>query len=126
VHNFTHDNWFSIEFDPFGFSVKDLITKNLILTSNSSSDLYPFSCFSKMNNNLALSTTISSVDLWHRRWRHPRNDSLSYLLSKFHLPCTNKGWVPSICEACHKGKACSFSFSKFSKYYLFSLSIGSL
>jgi hypothetical protein len=26
VHNFTRDNWYSIEFDPFGFCVKDLIT----------------------------------------------------------------------------------------------------
>jgi hypothetical protein len=41
VHKFTKDNWCSVEFDPFGFSMKDLITKAPILRSNSSGDLYP-------------------------------------------------------------------------------------
>jgi hypothetical protein len=40
VRQFTHDNYVSIEFDPFGFSVKDLATKTLLLRSNSVGDLY--------------------------------------------------------------------------------------
>jgi hypothetical protein len=39
VHKFTNDNWCLVEFDPFGFSVKDLISKTTILRSNSSGDL---------------------------------------------------------------------------------------
>jgi hypothetical protein len=35
VHRFTTDNWCSMEFDPFGLSVKDLTTRNLIARSNS-------------------------------------------------------------------------------------------
>ena len=42
VRKFTRDNLVSVEFDPFGFSVKDLATKNVILRSNSTGDLYPF------------------------------------------------------------------------------------
>jgi hypothetical protein len=30
VHQFTIDNWCSMEFDPFGPSVKDLATRNMI------------------------------------------------------------------------------------------------
>jgi hypothetical protein len=40
VHQFTRDNVVSIEFDPLGFSVKDLKTRHEIIRCNSSSDLY--------------------------------------------------------------------------------------
>lgn len=36
VRRFTADNWCSVEFDPFGFSVKDLHTRKVLLRSNSS------------------------------------------------------------------------------------------
>jgi hypothetical protein len=63
VHKFIRDNWCFVKFDPFGFSVKDLITKIPILRSNSFGDLYPFTGFSTNHNNGALSTTVSNVDL---------------------------------------------------------------
>jgi hypothetical protein len=34
VRRFITDNWCSMEFDPFGLSVKDLTTKNVIVKSN--------------------------------------------------------------------------------------------
>jgi hypothetical protein len=40
VHHFTTDNWCSMEFDPFGLSVKDLTTKKVIVRSNSTGPLY--------------------------------------------------------------------------------------
>jgi hypothetical protein len=40
VRRFTTDNWCSMEFDPFGLSVKDLTTKNVIVRSNSTGPLY--------------------------------------------------------------------------------------
>jgi hypothetical protein len=36
IHHFTTDNWCSFEFDPFGLSVKDLSTRNMIAKCNSS------------------------------------------------------------------------------------------
>jgi hypothetical protein len=36
VRRFTTDNWCSIEFDPFGLSVKDLSTRNMLTRCNSS------------------------------------------------------------------------------------------
>jgi hypothetical protein len=121
VCKFTHDNWCSVEFDLFGFSMKDLITKTPMLRSDSSSDLYPFAGFSKMQNNFALSTTISSVDLWHKRLGHPSNAYLSHFLSRFKLSCNNNGSTPSVCEACHKGKNVHLPFlqSHFVTYFSF-------
>jgi hypothetical protein len=40
VRHFTTDNWCSMKFDPFGLSVKDLTTKNVIVRSNSIGPLY--------------------------------------------------------------------------------------
>jgi hypothetical protein len=40
VRRFTTDNWYSMEFDLFGLSVKDLTTKNVIVRSNSTGPLY--------------------------------------------------------------------------------------
>lgn len=41
VSQFSRDNNYSIEFDPFGFSVKDLLTRTVTLRCNTSGDLYP-------------------------------------------------------------------------------------
>ena len=41
VCRFTTDNHVSIEFDPFGFTVKDLATLQVLLRCDSTSDLYP-------------------------------------------------------------------------------------
>jgi hypothetical protein len=40
VRRFTTDNWCSTEFNPFGLSVKDLSTRNVIIRHDSSRPLY--------------------------------------------------------------------------------------
>ena len=42
VRKLTRENAFSIEFDPFGFSVKDLQIRKMIFRSDSTGDLYLF------------------------------------------------------------------------------------
>jgi hypothetical protein len=123
VCKFTRDNWCFVEFDPFVFSVKDLITKTPILRSNSFGDLYPFVGFSVNHNIVALSTTVSNVDLSHRRLGHPSNASLSCLLSKASVPCINNSSTPWVCEACHKGKHIQLPFpnSKSITYFPFQI-----
>jgi hypothetical protein len=63
VRQFTRDNNCTIEFDAFGFSVKDLQTRHVILRSNSSDDLYTVPATPQAN--LATST-----NLWHHRLGH--------------------------------------------------------
>ena len=41
VRSLTRDNSVSVEFDPFGFSIKDFPTQTVLLHSNSKGDLYP-------------------------------------------------------------------------------------
>ncbi|GJU98116.1 hybrid signal transduction histidine kinase M [Tanacetum coccineum] len=41
VRQFTRDNNCTIEFDAFGFSVKDFLTRHILLRCDSSGDLYP-------------------------------------------------------------------------------------
>jgi hypothetical protein len=63
------------------------------------------------------------VDLWHRRLGHPSNASLSYLLSKVSIPCTNNSSAHSVCEACDKGNhiRLTFSDSKSITYFPFQI-----
>jgi hypothetical protein len=76
VRKFTRDNFVSIEFDPFGFSVKDLATKTLLLHSNSDGELYPF--FGTKTPPAAVYSAPGG-NLWHRRLGHPSASSISHL-----------------------------------------------
>ena len=68
VRKITRDNSCSIEFDPFGFSVKDLQTRETILRSDSTGDLYPvFSSKNKPNTTPSAFLTTTSTT-WHRRF----------------------------------------------------------
>jgi hypothetical protein len=40
IHQFTINKWCSLEFDPFGLSVKDFATRNVITKCNSFRSLY--------------------------------------------------------------------------------------
>jgi hypothetical protein len=41
VHVFTRDNWVFVEFDPFGFSIKDLMMRTVLLRCDYTGELYP-------------------------------------------------------------------------------------
>jgi hypothetical protein len=102
VRHFTIDNQCSVEFDPFGLSVKDLRTRNVILRYNSHGDLYPFPSTSTAAH--ALSATTSPSTLWHRRLGHLSKQALSHLARAFSIPCNQYSSSESICHACQLGK----------------------
>jgi hypothetical protein len=88
VRRFTTNNWCSIEFDPFGLSVKDLTTKNMIVRSNSTGLLYTMrlsgSLTPSFSNVVALAAvphalTVVAPTKWHRSLGHPGPDALSSL-----------------------------------------------
>jgi hypothetical protein len=95
VQKFTRDNFVSIEFDPFSFSVKDLATKTLLHRSNSDGDLYPW-----ISSPTVLSTLGGNV--WHQRLGHPSNMA-HYPL---HFLSCNKSSTShsSLCESCQLGR----------------------
>jgi hypothetical protein len=65
VRRFTTDNWCSMEFDPFGLSVKDLTTRNVIVRSNSTGPMYtmrlPSSFTSPSTAAAAVVTTAAAI-----------------------------------------------------------------
>jgi hypothetical protein len=101
VRQFTIENRCSIEFDPSGFSVKDLKTQNVIVRCNSSGPLYPL--LSSVFRPLALTGGVSSSTLWHRRLGHLGHEALSSLGSSCAITC-NKSNSEHLCHACQLGR----------------------
>ncbi|KAK9061543.1 hypothetical protein SSX86_018725 [Deinandra increscens subsp. villosa] len=81
VRQLTTDNKISIEFDPFGFLVKDYLTQIPILRCDSSGDLYPLSTPSSRLTSPATFAALSQ-DLWHSRLGHPGSSILRVLNSR--------------------------------------------
>ena len=108
VRQFTTDDWVSVSFDPFGFSVKDLDSGALLQRCDSVGDLYPCTP-SPVVSDSAL--TAVSLPTWHRRLGHPGPSILKFLQSRrFISSSTTK--IP-ICHACQLGKHCRLSFVLF-------------
>jgi hypothetical protein len=117
IRHFTTDNWCSIEFDPFGLSVKDLTTKNVIVRSNSTDPLYtmrlPGSLTPSSSAVAALTTvphTLTAVALttWHRRLGHSGPDALSSLSRSSFIQCSSN--KHDFCHACQLGKHTKLPF----------------
>jgi histone deacetylase 1/2 len=105
VRRFTTDNLLSMEFDPFGVSVKDLRTGALLLRCNSDGDLYPlFSPAPASSSSPPIAYVAASADLWHRRLGHP-GVSTSF---NENFRC-NK--MTRTCRACQMGKHVRLPFS---------------
>jgi hypothetical protein len=99
IRRFTIDNNCSIEFDPFGLSVKDLQTRNVIARCNSTGDLYPF--FPPTTSSTPAIAVTST--LWCRRLGHIGFDALSKLISSQAITC-NKPKHDHLCHACQLGR----------------------
>lgn len=104
VHQLTRDNNISIEFDPSGFSIKDLNTKVETIRCKSTGDLYPLPQAQSFTTSMA-----TSVELWHLRLGHPDSRTLSQVLSSFEFSC-NKS-VDHSCQSCRLGKHVRLPFT---------------
>nr|GEU65818.1 ribonuclease H-like domain-containing protein [Tanacetum cinerariifolium] len=95
VCQFTRDNNCTIEFDAFGFSVKDFLTCHILLRCNSSGDLYPVTQPSFLPSTLM---SLSS-STWHQRLSHSGDEVLHSLVSRNFISC-NKEKSHHVCHAC--------------------------
>jgi hypothetical protein len=110
IRKFTRDNRCSIEFDSFGFSVKDLKTHREIIHCNSDGDLYTFpGASSRLASAIAFLAT-APADLWHLRLGHPVQDAMSTLQHLSFIKC-NKVRRSPVCHACHLSKQVRLPFS---------------
>jgi hypothetical protein len=98
VRCFTTDNWCSMEFDPFGLSVKDLSTQNVIVRSNSIDLLYMLRLLRSTTPSVGAMAALAATPhalaavaptTWHRRLGHPSPDALSNLSRSSFIHCTS-------------------------------------
>nr|GEX90131.1 hybrid signal transduction histidine kinase M [Tanacetum cinerariifolium] len=83
---YTRDNNCTIEFDAFGFSVKDFLTRHILLRCDSLGDLY---LVTKSSNFHVAFVSISS-STWHQRLGHLRDEVLRSLTSRRFISCNKE------------------------------------
>ncbi|GJY18806.1 ribonuclease H-like domain-containing protein [Tanacetum coccineum] len=98
IRQFICDNNFTIEFDAFGFSIKDFLTRQVLLRCDSTGDLYPVTAPSPIPHAFLV-----SQHTWHQRLGHPGGEVLRRLVSSNFISC-NKEKPPVLCHACQLGK----------------------
>ncbi|CAJ2649804.1 unnamed protein product [Trifolium pratense] len=110
VRKFTIDNDVSVEFDPFGFSVKDFQTGTLLMRCNSSGDLYPIPTRPNTTSLSPSAFAASSTEIWHSRLGHPGAPILNSLHRNKILLC-NKFQNDFFCHSCAFGKQTKLPFN---------------
>jgi hypothetical protein len=115
IHQFTTDNWYSMEFDPFGRSVKDLATWNVITRCNSLGPLYtiylPTTRAPQMSTYYALIDAGAPISLSHHHLSHPGPVALLKLSTSSMVICNKPRHVP-VCHACRLGRHTRLSFHR--------------
>nr|GEW01429.1 ribonuclease H-like domain-containing protein [Tanacetum cinerariifolium] len=102
--SFVRDNYCTVEFDAFGFSVKDFLTCRVLLRCDSTGDLYSVMKPSKIPHAF-----LTSQYMWHQRLGHPGSEVLRRVLSSNSITC-NKEKLLVLCHACQLGKHVKLSF----------------
>ncbi|XP_074315134.1 uncharacterized protein LOC141651316 [Silene latifolia] len=109
VRKFTTDNQVTIEFNPFGFCIKDMRTGTRLMRCNSRGNLYPISG----TNTSQLSPNfvgLAASSLWHDRLVHPGNATMSCLRSNKLIDCNLKSSKLN-CQSCPLGKHIRLPFA---------------
>ncbi|KAK8937455.1 hypothetical protein KSP39_PZI012258 [Platanthera zijinensis] len=106
VRQFTKDNNCSVEFDPLGFSVKDITTGTTRMRCDSSGDLYPVRPTS--TSIPAVLSAVSSTT-WHHRLGHPGHPVFNLLRQHHHIACPTRRSSP-LCQSCQLGKHTKLPF----------------
>ncbi|GJY18856.1 ribonuclease H-like domain-containing protein [Tanacetum coccineum] len=88
----------SIIFNSCIFSVKDFLTRPVLLRCDSTGDLYPVISPSPIPHAFLV-----SQHTWHQRLGHPRGEVLRRLVSSNFISC-NKEKPSVLCHACQLGK----------------------
>nr|GFB36890.1 ribonuclease H-like domain-containing protein [Tanacetum cinerariifolium] len=76
VRQFVCDNNCTIQFDAFGFFVKDFLTRQVLLRCDSTGDLYPATTPFHIPHDFLVSQYT-----WHQRLSHPEGEVLRHLVS---------------------------------------------
>jgi len=111
VRQFTRHIKCSIEFDEFGFTLKDYKTRQPLIRCDSNGPLYP------VTSSAPQVFLSSSSSVWHQRLGHPGDHVLKYLISNKFISC-NKEETSDICHSCHLGKHIRLPFVSFDSVFV--------
>jgi hypothetical protein len=96
-----------MEFDPFGLSVKDLVTRSVISRYDSPDPLYTIPLRASPTSALATQpyalVATASPSTLHHRLGHPSSDILSMLSRTSVITCP-RAFNHSLCHACQLGR----------------------
>ncbi|GKD61157.1 hypothetical protein Tco_1298666 [Tanacetum coccineum] len=98
VRQFVHDNNCTIEFEAFGFSVKDFLTRRVLLRCDSTGDLFLFTAPSSIPHAFLV-----SQHTWHQCLGYPGGEVWRRLVSS-NCISYNKEKPLILCHACQLGK----------------------
>jgi hypothetical protein len=96
---FTTDNSCSIEFEPSGFSVKDLATRTPLVRCDSTEPLYTLRPSSTSASPPPVLVSATTSTTWHRRLGHPGPDVMTKLSSSLDSS-HSRGHFEGLCHAC--------------------------
>ncbi|GJS93127.1 hypothetical protein Tco_0800095 [Tanacetum coccineum] len=82
VRQFVRDMYCTVEFDAFGFSVKDFLTRQVLLRCDSTRNLYPVTKPSAIPHAF-----LTSQYIWHQRLGHSGSEVLRRILFSNSISC---------------------------------------
>lgn len=110
VCKFTTNNWCSVEFDPFDFSVKELPTRKTLVQCESFGELYPHpATLNKPPTSSSTPFLALSPMLWNKRLGYTNNEALRSIISSNSILC-NKDKIISSFESCQLWKQIKLPF----------------
>ena len=96
------------------FSVKDILTRDTLLTGLSDNGLYPINLpqiYSSPYHALTMIVGVkASTSTWHYRLGHPSTGILHLIISNFNLPVNDSINKKFVCVFCQLGKSRKLSF----------------
>nr|GFA75489.1 ribonuclease H-like domain-containing protein [Tanacetum cinerariifolium] len=107
ARQFTCDNDVSVEFDAYGFLVKDYQTGQLLLRCDSTGDLYPVT--QQPSSQIPVVLLLFSSTTWHKCLGHPGDDMLRRLESRNLISC-RKSKLSALCHAFQLDKHAKLQF----------------
>ena len=84
VCKFVTDNFCAVAFDLFGFCIKDLQTRNTLLRCDNVGPLYSVTPSTPSSAHSALSIASLDSSVWHKRFGHPNQSTLSHFYLLFY------------------------------------------